>query len=476
MGRRVTLLGALAASFALTACATYRARPIIVEGSLAAFQARRLDDPGLERDVERALGRRVSAWPPRSWGFRDLTLAADFYHADLAIARAKLAAAKAAVLTAGARPNPILGLSPSYDISAEPGISPWTLGFSLDIPIETAGKRGYRIAQAEHLANAARLEFASAAWQVRSGVRTSLIDWQAAARSEDALEREVTADRQAVKLLEARLAVGQAAVTDVELVRATADKAELQWRESQKQAAQARLALAAAVGVPEAALARIRIDFTALETLPSPTQAAPSVHDALLNRSDVLGALARYEASEAALQLQIARQYPDLQLGPGFSHGYAARDLENALSFGISLTLPVFNRNQGPIAEARAQREEAAAAFNAVQARAVAQVAEAQSAYRDSLMKLKTADRLLGVERDRLHSVQALFDAGQENRLTLVEAQSELASGELARAQAFTEAQLALGALEDAMQRPTGATRTDTPPESQQDPRPAMPP
>ena len=460
------LLGALAG------CTSFRARPIDVGRRLDALEARRLDDPGLRRYMERALHRSPSPWPPRSWSFEELTVAADYFHADLAVAWAKLDAARAAVLTAGARPNPTLALSPSYDISAEPGISPWTLGFTLDIPIETAGKRGYRIAEAQHLANAARLGVAATAWKIRSHVRSSLIEWQAAERSEEILRRALTAGRQAVDLLEARFASGEASAREVQLVRIAADKAALQWRDGQKRVSQARLAASAAVGVPEGALDGIELSFTALDALPSLADAAPSRREALLNRSDVLGALADYDATESALQLEIARQYPDVHLGPGFSHGFVASELENELSFGISLTLPVLNLNRGPIAEAEAHREEAAARFNAVQARAIAQVDEASISYRDALAKLDTADRLLGEQRERMRSVQGLFDAGQADRLTLVQAQGELAADELARTQALTEAQLALGALEDAMQRSAGSSRTDGLPARDEPPTP----
>jgi cobalt-zinc-cadmium efflux system outer membrane protein len=148
-------LAALACSLVMSGCAAYRPRHIDARRSLAAFEARRLDAPGLRRYLERASHRPVAAWPLPSWDFEQLTLVADYYNADLAAARARLAVARAAVISAGARPNPTLAFSPAYDTTAEPGISPWTLGFTLDIPIETAGKRGYRIAEAQQLANAA---------------------------------------------------------------------------------------------------------------------------------------------------------------------------------------------------------------------------------------------------------------------------------------------------------------------------------
>lgn len=456
---RLTALAAPAAlvtAACLPGCATYGPRPVDAQRSLTAFEARRLDAPGLHRYMEQALHRQIPAWPPQSWDFEQLTAAADYYNTDLALARAKLQAARAAVISAGARPNPTLAFSPSYDTTAEPGISPWTLGFTLDVPIETAGKRGYRIAEARHLANAASLEVASVTWHVRSSLRDSLVQLRAAERGQGILSRQLAAENLASRLLTDRLKVGEASATEVEVVRISADQSALQLQDARKQTAQMRLAVAAALGVPVAALDGIRMSLAALDAFPSPQQAAPSRAQALLDRTDVLGALSEYEASDSALRLEIARQYPDLDIGPGFSHGYTDHDLENSLTLGVSLTLPILNHNQGPIAEAEAHRSEAAANFNAVQARAVAQVDAALSGYQASLAKLATADELLAEQRQRMASVQALFGAGETDHLTLAQAQSELAADELARLQAFTEAQLALGGLENAMQRAPG--------------------
>lgn len=404
--------------------------------------------------MEQTLHRPVAVWPPRSWDFGQLILAADYYNADLAVARAKLQTAQAAVISAGARPNPTLAFSPSYDTAAEPGISPWTLGFTLDLPIETAGKRGYRIAEARHLANAASLEVASVGWQVRSRLRDSLVQLEAAERRQRILSRQLEAGSEAARLLMDRARVGEASTTEVAVVRIAADQAALQLQDAHEQTAQARLTVAAALGLPGTALDGVRLNLAALDTLPSPDRAAPSREQALLDRTDVLAALADYQASDSALRLEVARQYPDLQLGPGYSRGYTVRDLEKSLTVGVSLTLPILNHNRGPIAEAEGRRREAAANFDAVQARAAAQVDAAASGYRASLAKLETADRLLDEQRSRMTSAQALFGAGEMDRLTLEQGRSELATDELARLQAFTQAQLALGALESAMQHP----------------------
>ncbi len=67
----------------------------------------------------------------------------------------------------------------------------------LDVPIETAGKRGHRIAQARRLANAARLNVASAAWQTCSRVRSGL--FQGPIAEAEAHRREAAAAFMAIQ-------------------------------------------------------------------------------------------------------------------------------------------------------------------------------------------------------------------------------------------------------------------------------------
>ena len=72
------------------------------------------------------------------------------------------------------------------------------------------------------------------------------------------------------------------------------------------------------------------------------------------------GALADYAASQSALQLEIAKQYPDLHLGPG----YELDQTDNKWSLGISLDLPILNHNQGPVAEAHGEPRRRRRAFS----------------------------------------------------------------------------------------------------------------
>ena len=102
-----------------------------------------------------------------------LTLVAFYFHPDLDAARARLATAEAGVTTASTRPNPTISAGGGYTDSKA---APYVLRFGLDWLIETAGKREYRTQRARNLTQSARLSLGEAAWEVRSRVRSALLD------------------------------------------------------------------------------------------------------------------------------------------------------------------------------------------------------------------------------------------------------------------------------------------------------------
>ena len=444
---KITLTCCVAA-FAIGGCATYEPRPLSPAVTATAYEARSLDSPELRAFVQRNTQRQLDAWPPPQWELELLTLAAFYYHPDLDVARAKWGVAQAGVTTAGMRPNPTLGFSSQYNASSS-GISPWTLGLTLDIPIETAGKRGYRIAQADQLSEAARLAIAGTAWQVRSRVRGTLLDLYTAQHTRDALIRQQRLQQDNVALLERRLGFGMASTPEVTQARIVLSQSTLALNDAQRLEIDARTRLAAALGLRSKALHRVEIAPDAVTQPPS----LPSTElreQALLNRADVLGALAEYAASQSALQLEVAKQYPDLHVGPGYTWDQGA----SKWALGLSVVLPVMNQNQGPIAEAKAKRIHAMANFNATQARAVGEIELALAGYRASADKLGAVEALLLAQSDQLRKAQGSFKAGETDRVALVGAQLELSQIELSRVDAAAKARQALGALEDAVQAP----------------------
>ena len=440
----------------LAGCASFQPKPISPSDTVAALEARTLDNLGLRDFIRQNRAQDAAAWPPNSWDLTLLALAAFYYHPDLDVARARWGVAEAGSVTAGMLPNPSMGVSAQHNASAGSSVSPWTLGWNLDIPLETAGKRRYRVAQSQHLSEAARLNLAASAWKVYSRVRSSLVNLYSARESTALLQGQEALQTHIVKLLEQRLALGEISQPVVTLARIALQQTLLALRDSQRQESQARVELASAMGLPVSSLTGIALSFDEMTEIPNPAglPLAEVRREALLNRADVLAALAEYGASQSALQLALAKQYPDLHLGPGYTWDQGA--IKWAL--GLSLTLPVLNRNEGPIAEAEARRKQAAASFTALEAHSIGEIDLALAAYRATARKLTTADGLLRDQEKRQRAMQARFRVGDGDRLTLAETRLEILSAQLARLGAFVQGQQSLGQLEDAVQRPLAPT------------------
>ena len=152
---------------AFAGCASYAPRPLSPQATAAAFEARSLSDPRLAKYVQAHLPRTEPAALSSTWDLDKLTLAALYYHPDLGVARAQQNVAEAGVQVSRQRPNPILGFTPEYNFDAVSGMSPWILGWVLNFPIETAGRRSDRETLANDQRAAARFHVAEVAWQAQ---------------------------------------------------------------------------------------------------------------------------------------------------------------------------------------------------------------------------------------------------------------------------------------------------------------------
>ena len=430
----------------LAGCAMqrYHASPILPGATASQFESRSLADDGL-RSFEENNQSAPALWPPKTWNLQTLSLAALYFNPALDSTRARLAQADAAILTAGARPNPTLGISPGIP-------SPYLLTLDFSFPIETAGKRGYRIQSARNLDQAARLDLADSAWNALSGVRLALLNYLLASRDLELLrgEEQIRADQ--VRILEQILSAGEIPRLEVDLARIELTKTEVALRAVEGQSAEAEIALAAAIGIPVTAIRGAQFVWQDLDTPPSPESFVPAAvqRDAVLNRLDVRRSLAQYAAAEADLQLEIAKQYPDINIGPG----YTFEETHSFFTVGLSSVIPLFNRNQGPIAEAEARRNEAAAAFLQTQAQVIAKCERALAAYTAALRELEEAQSSYQIQETQLQTVQQAIRAGADNRLSLDGVQIQLSVLARAKLDSLGRAQRALGDLEDAVQRP----------------------
>jgi cobalt-zinc-cadmium efflux system outer membrane protein len=187
-------------------CAEYRPEPISATAEAASLEERTLKTPRLQEFIGIALPSRRKSAPASTWDLAKLTLAALYYHPDLDIARAKLLSTRAGIVTAAQIPNPTVSASAVYNATVTTP-TPWTVGQVINFLIETMGKREYRTAQAQNLAEAARDDLATATWwHVRGQVRTALLNLWASERRLALINRRLSLQQQLVDLLQRRFA------------------------------------------------------------------------------------------------------------------------------------------------------------------------------------------------------------------------------------------------------------------------------
>ena len=433
-------------------CARFHPQPLSPAETAAGLESRSLGNPELKAFLEKHLNRELNPWPTAKWDFEMLTLAAFYYQPSLDMARAVWAEAQAGVVTAGARPNPTVGFTPQYVFN--PGVEPpWVATLNLDWPIETAGKRGARVTQARHLSESARLNISATAWQVRSQLRASLIDLSAVTRRESLLRQQLAVQEQVVASLDQRREAGAMASSEIMPARLLVQKARLDLSDAQRQQVEARARVAEVMGLPVSALKDIEIAYD-MTLFPADLDRLTSTEvrrQTLQRRPDVLAALADYAASESALQIEIAKQYPDVHLNTGFEYD---QGLQKWGLLGFGMELPLLNRNEGPIAQAAARRRQAAARFEALQAKVIADLDRALAVYEVAAKSRAGAEALLATQRKQQEAVAQQLKAGAADRLEVLTAQLELATSELVLQDSQTRLHQALGALEDAVQRP----------------------
>ena len=176
--------------------------------------------------------------------------------------------------------------------------------------------------------------------------------------------------------------------------------------------------------------------------------------DALLNRLDVRIALERYAVAEAKLKLEVAKQYPDLTISPGYAYEFGDR----IWSLGVSGLLTLLNKNKVGIAQATQLREVEAAEIIALQAKIISEANTAKAEVSQAYATLENQQQLQRAQEENLKRVQQKFLAGEVDRLALNYAKIENDKVEKNGALANFHLKMMLNQLENTLQKPLTVT------------------
>src|SRR5262249_41541219 len=252
--------------------------------------------------------------------------------------------------------------------------------------------------------------------------------------------------------VQTQLRFGAGVGTDLLTAQTNLSRAQVQLRTARTDLATAEGQLAAGEGIAIENLPLARLAPVVLESLPQPDAIDPgTLRDfGLINRLTVRHALADYAVTEQALRAAVAKQYPDFSIGPGYTFDRG----DHAITIASSAIVPLIHDERDAIAQAIDVRSRAAAQFQATQTQALGEIDSAGSRYRAAYAAMLESKNAEAAAQNAAVEVQRRLEAGGADRGEVLTAQLSLAQDRRATLDALRAASDALGALEDAVQRP----------------------
>ena len=280
----------------------------------------------------------------------------------LAAERQAIDSARGSVTQARLRANPSLSVGGLKEVGGED--SRFSVG--TEVPLELFGRRARRTEVAEQKLTETRATTADKERLLTGEVRLRFAAALAAARNAGFVEQLLQTNREFLKLMEDRVREGAVPALDAEEVRVETNRIESMRIDYQAKAEIALLALKEAAGIePEEnlrlkgdleqpALILDKIQLLQLATDHRPDLAAQRASEAMAAAS------VRQQETEAKTDATLTAGYERPNSGFSFSAFDTAGNLQpirqtfNYAVFGVRWTLPLFNRNQGAIASAKA--------------------------------------------------------------------------------------------------------------------------
>ncbi|MHB1871348.1 MAG: TolC family protein [Steroidobacteraceae bacterium] len=330
----------------------------------------------------------------------ELALAGD---PQLKAARSRAAVAGAQLLAAGLLPDPQIAAG----LSRSPLHTGYSVGLMEDVRTLVTMHAAEQAAAAH--ARQVNLEILWQEWQVAARARELFVQ----ARELRRLRAVLAPERRLLNALINRSAreVAHGAITSGQLAAAIAEwtVAERQWRALGLQDNLAWHQIDGLLGLRPGTRLRLR---GGPRRRPLSSRRFRAVLGALpRRRPDLLALAAGYRSAEASLRVQILRQFP--MIGVGVQRAEAADDAVHTYGFDVTLTLPLFNRNRGAIAVARASRAYLYQVYQSDVDTAMNQAHQLFAAERILRRQLRAAQRHLAQVRRMQTAAHASFERGE---------------------------------------------------------------
>jgi len=281
----------------------------------------------------------------------------------------EVSASEAGLEQAGRLPNPELAYLRE---GQQTGTRTTTV--QINQPIELGGKRQARVALAQGALGLARSEQLAVRRQVRAEVIAAWYDVLVARQRQELAEALGELARKSVEVAGKRVAAGKISPIDETKARLAAADAAMELNQAKAQLVLARTKLGALVGRPADA-----IDITSSPGELPQVQPLAVLLSRIGDAAEVRQARSQLTAQEAQAGVERAARLPDLTLSVGTQRDEQAGRRQTVL--GLSVPLPLFDRNEGRLKAALRRTDKARDELAAAQTKAAAALVSAYTRY-----------------------------------------------------------------------------------------------
>ncbi|WP_321837479.1 TolC family protein [Pseudomonas kulmbachensis] len=301
--------------------------------------------------------------------------------------------------------------------------------------IELGGKRGARVDVASRNQDAVGIELE----RKRNVLRADVIQ---AFSSASTAQQRVFLARQSLELAERGLRVAQGRIksgktSPVEGTRAEVQLSEvrLELRRAERDEASALQQLALVMGAPLPVFLVVGDSSRSMPAVPDPLL----LLDRIDRTAELRLAALQIDQREASLELERAQRIPDLTVSVGSQYDALERERVNVV--GLSMPIPLFNRNQGNVLAAARRTDQARDLRNASELRLRTEIQTTLDQWRTANTEVASFNQtILPAAQSAVDTATRGFEMGKFNFLDVLDAQRTLISARTQYIQAITEA------------------------------------
>jgi cobalt-zinc-cadmium efflux system outer membrane protein len=356
-------------------------------------------------------------------------------HADLRELTLLAEAARGRSAQGGQWPNPEASLRFESAPFDSPGDGDLLAGFSQRWPV--GGRLG--AASAVGAAEERRLQALHAAkrFERRTKVRAAFAVALHLTAAEAAYGELRSATVEGVRIAQALLAAGEGVTEDVARARLESLRAEVELDRLRAQKSVALAALSTEIGTPALVVERVTGDPSEILGVP----ALESLIQSIANHPESAAASADVAVQRAKIALAEAERIPDLNVDLLYRRIGATKD--GGFDVGLGVAIPLFDRNQGRLREARAEEGAARAREAGTATRLAAEAREAHARLAAAVAVARRYEReLVPASAEVLKGAEARYARGDISLAEVLPARRDHALVRLAWLDAIREARV----------------------------------